>query len=389
MAGTIRKRGKESWELRIDIGRDPTSGKRRFRYQTVRGSKRQASEALTEVAHRRDTGTDVAPTRISVGEYLDRWLEDYASVNVAPATLGRYSQIVSRLKPALGAIRLQALRPAAIQSAYRLLLGEGLAARTVLHHHRVLREALRHAVRWQFIAQNPADGVTPPRPARTEMRTLNPEQVQYLLDACKDAQFKSIITVAVATGMRLGELLGLRWADIDLDGGTIHLARAAQYLPDAGVTFRTPKTPRSRRSVALSRDSIAALREHRRRQLEARLAGVEHYEVLDLVFATPAGHPLKPYNVSGAFSRLVKSTGLAPLRFHDLRHTAATLMLLADIHPKIVSERLGHATIAITLDTYSHVLPDMQRDAAEALDAVLATGRRPRPAADDSVDLPS
>lgn len=372
MAGTIRKRGVESWEIRFDVGRDAKTGQRRFRYQTVHGSKRQAEQALTEALHRRDTGMDVQPSKLSVGEFLERWLRDYAEVNVAPSTLQRYRQIVGRLAPLLGHFRLQDLRPAHIQAAYRALLGDGLAHRTVLHHHRVLRQALQQAVLWQFITHNPADAVTPPRPQRTEMRALDPVDVHRLIDGCDDQELATLISLAVATAMRLGELLGLRWTDFDFNGATLHLARTAQYLPDTGVTLRTPKTPRSRRSIALSPDTIALLHQHRSRQLQARLALGSAYRDQGLVFATVEGDPIPPYRISGRFSTLVRRVGLEPLRFHDLRHTAATLMLRAGVHPKIVSERLGHATVAITLDTYSHVMPDMQRDAAAVVDGLLA-----------------
>lgn len=372
MAGSIRKRGKDSWELRIELGRDPVTGKRKFRYQSLHGNKREAEQALTDALHRRDTGNDVAPTKITVSEYLERWLRDYAKVNVAPSTYHRYEQIVDRLRPLIGSRRLQDLKPAHIQAAYGSLLGEGLAARTVLHHHRVLREALHQAMRWQFMTHNPADAVTPPRPARTEMRALDATEVHALLDGCADDQMRTIIYTAVTTGMRLGELLGLRWSDVDLEGGTVHLVRAAQYMPETGVTFRTPKTSRSRRSIALSEESVRVLRTHRKQQIERRLSLGEGYADGDLVFATIDGQPEPPYRVSQTFRRLVQRLKLGPLRFHDLRHTAATLMLRGGVHPKIVSDRLGHSTIAITLDTYSHVLPDMQRDAAAALARVLA-----------------
>jgi integrase len=205
------------------------------------------------------------------------------------------------------------------------------------------------------------------------MQVLNPEEVRMLLDACADEQLKTIIFTAVGTGMRVGELPGLRWSDLDLPAGAAYVARAAQYLPGSGVTFRTPKTARSRRNVALSPDTVRVLREHRAWQAERRLASGSGYEDSDLVFAVGDGRPLSPNNVSQAFLRLEKRLGIEPVRFHDLRHTAATLMLKAGIHPKIVSERLGHSTINITLDTYSHVLPDMQREAAATLDRILAT----------------
>ena len=204
------------------------------------------------------------------------------------------------------------------------------------------------------------------------MRALSANEVHDLLEACEDDQLGTLIFTAITTGMRLGELLGLRWSDLDLAVGSAHVVRSAQYLPATGITFRTPKTARSRRSVALSPSSVRELQDHRKRQVETRLAIGPGYADGNLVFARVDGQPLAPHSISRVFRALVKRTDLQKLRFHDLRHTAATLMLLADVHPKIVSERLGHATVSITLDTYSHVLPDMQREAAVAVDRVLA-----------------
>ncbi len=371
MTGTIRKRGKRSWEARFDVGRDHTTGQRRFEYRTIQGTKAEAQRALREALHRRDNGTDVRPARITVSDFLNRWLSDHAAVHVAPATLTRYQQIVGRLVPLLGALRLQELRPAHIQEAYTRLHDDGLAPRTVLHHHRVLRTALQQTVRWQLLSRNPTDAVTPPRPHDREMRALRPEEVRLLLVACEDPDLRAVIHAAIATGLRLGELLGLRWSDLDLDGGTAAIARAAQYLPATGVTLRPPKTDRGRRTIACSDDTLHTLRDHRTRQIKRRLALGSVYQDQDLVFPAADGALQPPYRVSQAFHRLVASTDLGAVRFHDLRHTAATLMLRAGVPTKIVSTRLGHATASLTLDTYSHVTVDMQRDAANAIDEVL------------------
>ncbi len=311
MAGTMRKRAKETWEVRIDLGRDPVSGKRRFRYRTVRGSKREAERILSEALHRRDTGTDIAPLRITLDEYLRRWLRDYAAANVAPSTLTRYGQIVDRLSPLLGSIRLQALRPAPIQEAYVFLLSDGMKGRTVLHHHRVLREALQHAVRWQLLPHNPADAVTPPRPEHREMRALAPDEVHRLLDVCEEPELHAIVHVAVTTGLRLGELLGLRWRDLDFTSKIAAIQRASQYLPATGVTLRPPKTARARRTIALSAETIRVLREHRTRQIERRLVLGPAYRDEDLVFPAPDGAAQPPYRVSQAFRRVVQRAAWA------------------------------------------------------------------------------
>ena len=370
--GVIRKRAKRSWEVRVEMGRDPATGKRRFRYRSVKGTKRDAERALTELLHRRDQGTDIAPSRITLARYLQAWLSGYAAISVAPSTLKRYGQIVGRLERLLGAVRLQELRPDQIQTAYAALLGDGLAARTVLHHHRVLRQALQHALRWQLIVCNPADAAMPPRPEPQEMRALAPDEVHQLLDACEDPDLRSIIHVAVTTGLRLGELLGLRWGDLDLDAATAAIRRTSQYLSGDGTTTRPPKTARGRRTIALSEETLRTLRAHRARQLERRLSLGAGYQDGDWVFSGPTGELQPPYRVSDAFHRFVARAKLGRLRFHDLRHTAATLMMRAGVPTKIVSTRLGHATAALTLDVYSHVTPDMERDAVEAIGTVLA-----------------
>jgi len=238
----------------------------------------------------------------------------------------------------------------------------------------VLREALKHAELWQLIARNPADAVSPPRFPRREIPALSVEDTRRLLQQAEGTPWYAIIYLAVATGARLGELLALRWSDMDLDGGVMRIARTAQRITGRGLVYSTPKTPSSSRSVALSPETVRVLSEHRRSQLELRLVLGPAYEDSNLVFAWGNGHPLERGAVRSALKKIARSAGLTPPRFHDLRHTAATLMLVSGVHPKIVSERLGHATIAITLDTYSHVLPDMQRDAANLLDAILRTG---------------
>lgn len=371
MSGTIRKRGRRSWEIRFDVGRDPATGRRRFRYHTVRGTKRDAERALTEALHTRDRGAEVAPTRISCGEYLQRWLDDYARPTLAPATVRRYEQIAERLTRLLGAVPLPRLRPVQIQDAYARLADDGLAARTVLHHHRVLREALHHAVRWQLLAQNPADAVIPPRAATQEMRALRPKEVGVLLGSTDDAQLRAIIHAAVTTGLRLGELLGLQWTDIDFEVATASIRRPARYLSGDGTTTGPPKTARGRRTIALSTETVRILREHRTRQLEHRLASGVVFQDGDWVFPDALGGLQPPYRISDTFRRIVGRTDLGHVRFHDLRHTAATLMMQAGVPTKIVSTRLGHSTAALTLDVYSHVTPDMQRDAAAAIDDIL------------------
>jgi integrase len=383
MAGSIRRRGKRTWEVAIRLGKDPVTGGYRRRFMAVAGTKRDAERVLTEALHQRDTGINVDTGKLTVADYLRRWLRDYAAHNVAPSTLARYTGIVEHhLIAQLGGLRLRDLRPAHIQAAYgRALTAEGrvdgragpLSARTVIQHHRILREALSHAVEWQLLARDPTTGVRAPQAEHHEMRVLSPEEARHLLEVANGRAFGALIYVAIATGARLGELLALRWQDLDLDGGMMRIMRTAQSIPGQGTVFSAPKTRRSARPVALSTDTVNVIREHRRVQLQQRLAVGPAYADDELVFASASGNPLSRGNVRTSFLRLTRKAGISGVRFHDLRHTAATLMLAAGVHPKIVSERLGHATISITLDTYSHVLPGMQREAANLLDVVLRT----------------
>lgn len=386
MAGSIRRRGRGSWEVTIDLGRDPSSGQRRRRFLSVKGLRRDAERALAEALHKRDTGIDISPGRLTVADYLRRWLRDYAAHNVAPSTLARYQGIVEcHLIPGLGSLRLRDLGPGHIQEAHGRALAPGgradgtvggLSARSVVQHHRVLREALSHAVQLQLLGANPADSVKPPRPERHKMRALDAEEVARLLKAASRTPHYALIYLAVATGARLGELLALRWQDTDLNHDSLHITRSAGRLRGQGMTFRQTKTHRSRRPVALSPETVAVLREHRRAQLEQRMLVGPAYEDQGLVFASATGRPLDDSSLRRAFTRITRDAGIGALRFHDLRHTAATLMLRAGVHPRAAAERLGHATVALVLDTYSHVLPDIQRDAAEALDSVLGPARR-------------
>ena len=371
-----------TWELNFEVGRDPVTGDRARRFVSVKGTRRDAERALTEALHKRDTGLDIGRGKLTVGKYLERWLSDYAVNSVSAATLVRYRGIVTNhLLPTIGRVQLSELRPAHIQRAYAEALAAGgrrdrrsgsLSARTVLQHHHVLREALAHAVRWQLIARNPADAVAPPKPIRHEMRVLNREEAQALLAACAGDSLYGLLHAALATGARLGELLALRWSDIDSTSGTLRITRSAQRLPKQGIVFHAPKTHRSIRPIALSPITLRVLKSHRVAQSEQRLVAGNAWADHDLIFANALGQPLDGTAVTKRFQKIAGGAGLGHVRFHDLRHTAATLMLSAGTHPKVVSERLGHATINITLDTYSHVLPDLQHEAAITIDALLS-----------------
>ncbi|MBI3910611.1 MAG: site-specific integrase [Armatimonadetes bacterium] len=378
MKGTIYQRGKDTWLIAVDLGK-AANGKRKRLWKTVHGGRREAERELTQLLRERDTHTLAEPNRLTVAEYLGHWLSDYARPNVAPKTWERYEEIVRlHLIPALGGLRLDRLQPLHIQGAYSRWLESGrrdgkggLASRTILHHHRILREALQQAVRWQLLARNPADAVDPPRPAPQEMAALDEAGTARLLEAARDTWLYVPILLAIATGMRRGEILGLRWQDVDLEKGALSVRQTLEQTQANGLAFKQPKTPKSRRAVALPAVIVQELRRHRGAQAERQLLLGPTYHKSDLVCCHDDGSLIRPSVLSKCFGSLLRRSGLAHVRFHDLRHTHATQLLREGVHVKIVSERLGHSTVGITLDTYSHVLPGMQEDAARRMDTVL------------------
>jgi integrase len=377
MKGHIRKRGKSSWAIVLDLGRDG-AGKRHQKWHTVRGTKKDAERELARLITEIHAGNYVEPSRMLLREYLDRWLKDYAEQSVSPKTYERYEEIIrSHIVPALGGYELSKLRPLHIQGFYTSAVTSGrkdgkggLSAQTVLHFHRLLHRALGQAVRWQLLARNPAEAVEPPRPQRTEMRVLDDAQIALLLKSLEGSRLHAPGLLALSTGLRRGELLGLRWRDIDLERGCLTVNCSVEQTKQS-LRFKIPKTERSRRMVALPSFAVDMLRAHKREQTEARLKLGPAYQNDDLIFPREDGSPWPPDSFSTAFAAFIRGSDLPHVRFHDLRHSHATQLLKHGVHPKIVSERLGHSKVGITLDTYSHVLPGMQEDAARKIDAAL------------------
>ena len=377
MKGHIRQRGPQSWAVVLDLGRD-ASGKRRQKWHTVRGTKKDAQRELARLLHELNTGAYVEPSRMTLSDYLDRWLEDYARPNVSGKTFERYEEIVRlHLKPALGHHTLSKLQPLHIALYYSEALASGrtdgsggLSARSVLHHHRVLRAALHQAVKWLLLPRNPADAVDPPRPKHREMRALDEAATAKLLRAASESRLSLPVLLAVTTGLRRGEILGLRWQDIDFEKSSLAVRQSLEQTRD-GLAFKQPKTSKGRRVVALPGLAVDALKQHKVRQATTKLALGAAYQDHDLVCARDDGSPWPPDTFSSAFVALMRRADVPTVRFHDLRHTHATQLLRQGVHPKVVSERLGHATVGITLDVYSHVLPGMQAEAATRTDAAL------------------
>jgi integrase len=362
--GSIYKRGDGRWVASVSLER----GQRKYLYGRTR---QEVGRKLTAALKARQDGLPLAGERQTVRRYLESWLES-ARPSVRPRTWERYEQYV-RLHaiPELGHLTLAKLGPQHLQRLYASRLESGLSATSVAHLHAVLHRALGQAARWGLVPRNVASLATPPRIRRQEMATLSPEQARALLETAQGDRLHALYVVALSTGMRQGELLALKWRDVDLDAARLQVRATLQRVGD-GFDFAEPKTARSRRQVALTATAIAALRRHRVAQAEERLRMGAAWEDNDLVFANEVGRPIEATNlIRRSFHPLLERAVLPRIRFHDLRHTAATLMLGRGVHPKVVAEMLGHSQIAVTLDLYSHVTPTMQREATAALDAVL------------------
>ena len=378
--GHVLQRSKGSYTVVLALGRDPSTGKRRQQWLTVKGTKRDAERKLTELLHEIDNGGFVNSSKSVLGDFLRQWLDTYAATNVRARTLEGYSAVIDRhLIPQLGRIPLSELQPGHLQAYYAraLSIGRldgqgGLSARSVLQHHRVLSEALSHAVKWGHVARNVAQAVDPPQARRKETATLDADGIRRLLDAAQGTIYYPLIHLALFTGLRRSELLGLRWQDLDLNRGTLSVSQVMHHLRDGRIVYEEPKTEKSRRLVALSPVAVLALRGHRDRQEGDRDMLGMALDSGSLVFGHADGSPLLPNTVTHAFIKIVRRAGLGGVRLHDLRHTHASVMLRQGVHPKIVQERLGHSSISITLDVYSHVVPGLQEAAALQFEQELA-----------------
>jgi len=372
MRGYIRKKGERSWQITLDTGIGP-DGKRRRYFETVHGRKLDAQKRLNELLVNLEKGIYAPPGRLTVGEHLHNWLEGYVKTNCQLCTQDGYQNIVEHhLIPALGQVQLKHLHPQAIQSYYGKAV-EKLSPRTVAKHHRLLSQALKYAVRQGYLGRNPCELADPPSWKGKPMRTLIPAEVEALFDEAKDSYFYPVYYSAVSTGLRQGELLGLRWRDVDLDFLSISVSQVL-YKRRGICQFKEPKTAHSRRRVAMTPKLALFLREYRaeRERLYRKLG--KELTLDSLVFAYPDGRPLDPSVLSHEFARLAKQAGLERVRFHDLRHTFASLMLMRGAKPKVISEALGHASVGFTMDVYSHIIEGMQADAMALLDEVLPEG---------------
>lgn len=362
--GTLYKRQDGRWTASLSL----PDGRRKSFYGPTRDD---VNQKLTTALKSLQDGLPVPSESITVERFLREWL-DITRHEVRPGTWRRYEQMV-RLHaiPSIGQLKLSRLGPAHLQKLYADCLSKGLQPGTVRQLHAVLRRALGQAARWGTAPRNVATLVSPPRVPRRRMNPLTADESRRLLHVAQGHRLEALFVLAITTGMRIGELQALRWQNVDTDNGWLQIEHTLTRGADGSVQLTEPKSARARRRIALTPGAAGALCQHRRRQAEERLKLGAAWDDWGLVFANQIGRPTDERNFTRhIYHPLLDQAGISRRRFHDLRHTAATLLLQQGVHVKIVSEMLGHATVAITLDTYSHVLPDMQQQAAAAMHAL-------------------
>jgi len=378
MKGHIEQRGENSWRISIYLGKDHL-GKKRFARETVRGTEEDAQMRLAALVIEVGRGRYSSPSKMTVAEFLDRWLEDYCRVSVRQSTYDMYEMLVRvHIAPEIGHVRLDKIAPLDIQGFIRRKTrgarADGktgtLSPKTVKHIYSVLRAAFNRAVKWGLLPHSPVGAVDAPRCEKHSVSVWTDDEVRRFLAAAAGERLYAAYLLALGTGLRRGEILGLRWEDIDLARGMLSVRRS--LVPTSqGNLLQEPKTAGSRRHVKMSPDLTDALVAHRSKQQEEKDLFQEAYNDLGLVFPSYTGTPLDPRNLARAFEKVIAVAGVPKISFHDLRHTHATMLLQAGVHPKVVAERLGHTEIGTTLDTYSHVLPSMQEEAALVIDRVV------------------
>ena len=367
--GQIVGRRRHRWLVRVFLGRDRETRRRRYLSRTVHGPVRRAQSYLNKVLRERDLGRRADGVTVTLREFLDRWLETAAKPKLRDKSYESYESLLRRyIRPVLGERILSAITPLDVQSAYQKMIDRGLSARTVRYTHSVLRSAIRQAIRWRILLQDPTDGAQLPRLARREMPVLTAQQSRAFLSAALKTHYGPIFAVALTTGMRPSEYLALKWQDIDWDRGTVSVVRTLER--SAGCwRFAETKRARSRRIIKFQDWVLETLKNLQAKTI--RPSGCSWPDNSELVFTSPAGRPMYSDKLAKRFKAILGQNGLPMIRLYDLRHTAATLALSAGVPTKVVAEQLGHASAAFTLDVYSHLLPHMQQEAAARVEGLL------------------
>ncbi len=362
--GTIYQTPSGSWRAQIWINAERVG-------RTVE-AKADGIAWLADIQSKRAKGYDVAGRKQLLGAYMDEWL-DTKEPAVSPRTICQYRQIVrDYVTPELGEIPLKDLRLQRIEQHYSMLQKRGVGTRTIRLTHAVLHRALEKAVKYAYLHRNPASGASLPKRRAREMKTLNAEQVTQFLIAARDGRHEVLYHLAIQTGMRQGELLGLQWRDVDWVQHTIRVQRQVKWVPGESWRFVDPKTRAGFRTILLSLGLLDTLKRHKQSQAHETSCAGKRWQDHDLICPTSVGTPPTPSNLRKDFNRVLERAGVPRIRFHDLRHTAASLMLNGGIPPIVVSKILGHAQPSITLDIYGHVYAQMQMGAAEVMDDLVA-----------------
>src|SRR5215204_2129704 len=364
--GALFLRADGLWVARLTL----PDGRRKTYYGKTQ---KEAAIKLSEAKRNAEDGVDLSAAKLTVKAYLEKWLSSSVKPSTRPKTFNTYESLCrTAIVPRIGGNNLAKLTALDLQSLYTDLGESGLSPRSVHHVHRVLHRAFVQAIRWKLLPRNPCDGATSPKVPRAELTIWSPSDADRFLLTTREHRMHPLYVLAWTTGMRQGELLGLKWSDVEFNAGTLAVRRALQWQRGVGLVFTEPKTARSRRKIHLSQTALTALQAHKDRQVFDRRIVAEAWIDNNLVFCNAVGEPLNPTNETKQFQRAVARAGLPSMRFHDMRHTAATILLARGVHVKLVSEMLGHSTITLTLDTYSHVIPAMHSDVAAAMDAVFS-----------------
>lgn len=379
MKGYIRKRG-STWEYTVDLEPDVLTGTRKRKTKSGFRTKTECQKAMNALIYEIENGEYFEIEKSSLNDYLKNWLSTYAKLNLAPKTYSSYKEIIDKyITPKLGMISLEKLKPLHIQNFYTCCLTEyKLSGTTTLYCHRILHVALNQAIKWQLIKTNPCNMVNKPRKDRPEMNVLDTNEVDLLLNRIKDLSLYMPVLLAVTTGMRRGELCGLKWENVDLDNGILYVKSQLQLI-DNSKQLMPLKTAASKRKIILLDHTIPILKVYKEKQEENKKIYGDNYNKENFVLSHIDGTPYDPDYITRNFARwmntLSKELNIPKVRFHDLRHTHATLLLKAGANIKAVSERLGHTSVAMTLNTYSHLLPDMQMDAVTKLNELFISTR--------------
>jgi integrase len=374
--GMIRQRKDGLWEARIDLG---WKGEKRDRKSFYGKTRREVAEKLkTALADQQKGILPAKSARQTLGQYLTDWLQNSVKPNVRSKTHASYKQLCDLyIRPKLGKVQLSQLSPQDIREFLNELsqrqgqrTGKPLSARTVQYCYAILRRSLNEAVKLNLIARNPVTVLDAPKSLKTEAKYLTPDQARTFLSSVKGERLECLYTLAITLGLRQGELLGLTWDSLDADKGVLTVSKALQRV-EGKLQFVEPKTARSKRVVVLSNAAIMALKTHRVRQLEERLLAGSKWEEHNLVFPNTEGKPYDAGNME--FHKALDRAGMPRINFHSLRHTCASLLLAQGVHMRVVMELLGHSQIAMTMDLYSHVVPELKREAADRMDALLGS----------------